>query len=60
MANGQLMTISQDQALFDLFGTLYGGDGHETFALPDLRGRTPLSSARSTRWEQRTARQCTH
>jgi len=40
--NGQLMAIAQNQALFSLLGTQYGGDGRTTFALPDLRGRTPL------------------
>lgn len=39
-ANGQLLPISQNQALFSLLGTMYGGDGRTTFALPDLRGRT--------------------
>ena len=41
-ADGQLLPISQNQALFSLLGTLYGGDGRTTFALPDLRGRTPV------------------
>ena len=41
---GQLMPISQNTALFSLLGTTYGGDGKSTFALPDLRGRTPVSS----------------
>jgi microcystin-dependent protein len=40
--NGQLMAISQNSALFSLIGTIYGGDGRTTFALPDLRGRVPL------------------
>ena len=38
-ANGQLLPINQNQALFSLFGTMYGGNGQTTFALPDLRGR---------------------
>lgn len=38
-ANGQLMPIAQYTALFSLYGTIYGGDGRTTFALPDLRGR---------------------
>lgn len=42
MCNGQLLPINQNQALFSLLGTTYGGDGRVTFALPDLRGRTPL------------------
>jgi microcystin-dependent protein len=39
---GQLMPISQNQALFSLLGTTYGGNGTTNFALPDLRGRVPL------------------
>ena len=38
-ADGQLLPINQNQALFSLFGTMYGGDGRINFALPDLRGR---------------------
>ncbi|WP_226660386.1 phage tail protein [Alteriqipengyuania lutimaris] len=41
-ANGQLLSISQNTALFSLYGTTYGGDGRTTFALPDLRGRAPI------------------
>jgi microcystin-dependent protein len=40
--NGQLMNINQNQALFSLLGTTYGGNGQTTFALPDLRGRAVL------------------
>ena len=40
--DGQLMPISQNDALFTLIGTTYGGDGQETFALPDCRGRAPM------------------
>jgi microcystin-dependent protein len=40
--NGQLLPINQNQALFALFGTMYGGDGRVNFALPDLRGRVPI------------------
>jgi len=39
---GQLMAINQNQALFSLIGTYYGGDGINTFALPNLQGRTPV------------------
>lgn len=39
---GQLMTISDNQALYALLGNIYGGDGRTTFALPDLRGRVPV------------------
>lgn len=39
---GQLVPISENETLFNLIGTTYGGDGESTFALPDLRGRLPL------------------
>ncbi len=39
---GQILPISENETLFQLVGTTYGGDGQETFALPDLRGRLPL------------------
>jgi microcystin-dependent protein len=42
--HGQLLAISQNAALFSLIGTTYGGDGHTTFALPDLRGCVPLGA----------------
>jgi microcystin-dependent protein len=42
MCNGQLLPINQNQALFSLLGTSYGGDGRVNFALPDNRGRTPI------------------
>jgi microcystin-dependent protein len=42
MCNGQLLPINQNQALFSLLGTTFGGDGQVNFALPDLRGRTPI------------------
>lgn len=41
MCDGQLMSIAENDALFSLIGTTYGGDGQETFAVPDLRGRLP-------------------
>ena len=40
--NGALMPISENDVLFNLIGTTYGGDGQETFALPDLQGRVPI------------------
>ena len=40
--DGQILPINQNQALFSLLGTTYGGNGQTTFALPDLRGRVPL------------------
>jgi microcystin-dependent protein len=42
LCNGQLLPINQNQALFSLLGTTYGGDGRVNFGLPDLRGRVPL------------------
>lgn len=42
LCNGQLLPINQNQALFSLLGTTFGGDGRVTFALPDLRARTPI------------------
>ena len=43
LCNGQILPINQNQALFSLLGTTFGGNGQTTFALPDLRGRTPIS-----------------
>ncbi|MDB5357093.1 MAG: phage Tail Collar [Phycisphaerales bacterium] len=45
LANGQILPINQNQALFALLGTTYGGDGRVTFALPNLQGRTPIHFA---------------
>src|SRR6478609_10623403 len=42
LCNGQFLPINQNQALFALLGTTYGGNGQTTFQLPDLRGRTPI------------------
>jgi len=42
LCNGQLLPINQNQALFSLLGTTFGGDGRTNFALPDLRARTPI------------------
>src|SRR5688572_10817428 len=42
LCNGQLLPINQNQALFSLLGTTYGGNGQTTFALPNLRGRVPI------------------
>ncbi|SCY92814.1 phage tail protein [Alkaliphilus peptidifermentans] len=44
LCNGQILQISQNQALYSLLGTTYGGNGTTTFALPDLRGRVPIHS----------------
>jgi len=40
--NGQLLPINQNQALFSILGTTYGGDGRQTFGLPNMQGRTPV------------------
>jgi microcystin-dependent protein len=45
--NGQILSISQNTALFSLLGTTYGGNGQTTFALPDLRGRVPIHAGGS-------------
>lgn len=42
LCDGQLIAVSQNDALFSLLGTIYGGDGRTTFGLPDLRGRVPV------------------
>ena len=42
LCNGQLLAISQNQALFALLGTTYGGNGTTTFGLPDMRSRVPI------------------
>jgi microcystin-dependent protein len=43
---GQLMPISENETLFNLIGTTYGGDGQETFGIPDLQGRIPLHAGK--------------
>lgn len=45
-ADGQLIPISQNPTLYALYATTYGGDGHQTFGLPDLRGRVPIHVGR--------------
>lgn len=47
LCNGQLLPIAQNQALFSLLGTNFGGNGVTTFGLPDLRGRTPVGVSQS-------------
>lgn len=42
LCDGQLLAVSQNDALFSLLGTIYGGDGRTTFGLPDMRGRVPV------------------
>jgi len=48
LCNGQLLSISQNAALFSILGTTFGGDGVQTFGLPDLRGRAPLHWGQGT------------
>lgn len=48
LCDGQLLAISENEALFTLIGTTYGGDGQTTFALPDLRGRAPIHQGTGT------------
>lgn len=45
--DGQILPINQNQSMYSLLGTTYGGDGRASFALPDLRGRTPIHVGRS-------------
>lgn len=47
LANGQLLPINQNQALFSILGTAYGGNGTTNFALPNLQGRVPIGSGLS-------------
>ncbi|WP_235856884.1 phage tail protein [Occultella glacieicola] len=47
LCDGSLMPINQNQALFSLLGTMYGGNGTSTFGLPDLRGRVPLGAGQT-------------
>jgi len=54
MCNGQLLAIAQNTALFSLLGTMYGGNGQTTFALPDLRGRTPTHNGQGPGLTSRT------
>ena len=51
--DGQLLAVSQNDALFSLLGTIYGGDGRTTFALPDLRGRLPIHAGQGPGLSQR-------
>ena len=53
LCDGQLLPINQNQALFALLGTTYGGDGRVNFGLPDLRGRVPLHMGQSFTLGQR-------
>ncbi|MDQ0639578.1 microcystin-dependent protein [Pedobacter sp. W3I1] len=51
---GQIMAIAQNQAIFSLLGTTYGGNGQTTFALPDLRGRVPIGNGQGPGLTPRT------
>jgi len=55
--NGQLLPINQNQALFALLGTIYGGDGRVNFALPDLRARVPMHMNQSHTLGERAGEQ---
>lgn len=50
LCNGQLLTITGNEALFSLIGVKYGGDGSTNFALPDLRGRLPIHNSSQFPW----------
>jgi microcystin-dependent protein len=52
--DGQLLPISENDVLFNLIGTTYGGDGQSTFALPDLRGRAPVHAGQGNGLSNRT------
>jgi microcystin-dependent protein len=52
--DGQILPINQNQSLYSLLGTTYGGDGRTTFALPDLRGRVPIHVSSQYREGQRS------
>ena len=54
---GQLLPIAENETLFQLIGTMYGGDGQTTFGLPDLRGRVPLHAGAGTGLTPRTLAQ---
>src|ERR1700704_3279578 len=57
LCNGQLLPINQNQALFSLLGTTFGGDGRVNFALPDLRGRVPIHKGQGHTWGERGGEQ---
>ena len=48
LCNGQILAIADNETLFQLIGTTYGGDGESTFALPDLRGRVPIGQGQGS------------
>jgi microcystin-dependent protein len=58
--NGQFLPINQNQALFSLLGTMYGGNGQTTFALPDFRGRVPVHVGGSLNVQGQAGGQSSH
>jgi microcystin-dependent protein len=54
LCDGQILPINQNQSLYSLLGTAFGGDGRTTFALPDLRGRVPLAAGGQFRIGQKS------
>ncbi|MFN0212885.1 MAG: phage tail protein [Saprospiraceae bacterium] len=54
LCNGQLLQINQNQALFSILGTTYGGNGQTNFALPDFRGRSPMHAGQGPGLSNRT------
>lgn len=54
LCQGQVLAIAENDTLFNLIGTTYGGDGQSTFALPDLRGRVPVHQGQGSATSQRT------
>jgi len=52
--DGQLLPINQNQSLFSILGTTFGGDGRTSFALPDLQGRTPIHIGDNHPWGQKS------
>ncbi len=57
LCNGQLLPINQNQALFSLLGTTFGGDGRVNFGLPNLQGRTPIHVGSGHTWGERGGEQ---
>jgi microcystin-dependent protein len=57
LCDGQLLPIAQNQALFSILGTTYGGDGRTTFALPDLRGRVPIHTGNTVTLGQKSGQE---
>jgi microcystin-dependent protein len=60
MCNGQFLPINQNQALFSLLGTMYGGNGQTTFALPNLQGQVPIHIGSEFNVEGEAAGESTH